>query len=186
MKTDFDEFETILVAAKVLQIKTKDKLKMKRQTQLLTKGALIASLYVALTYISAIFGLANGVIQVRISEALTILPMFTSAAVPGLFAGCIASNFLTGASLWDIVFGSAATLLGAAGTYYFGKNRYLAAAFPILSNTLIIPFVLKIAYGVGEGYLFLFATIFIGEFISCGILGVLLAGAIKKTKIFTK
>ncbi len=159
---------------------------MQKKTRFLTQSALIAALYVALTYVSAMMGIASGVVQVRLSEALTILPAMTGAAVPGLFAGCLAANLLTGASLWDIVFGSLATLLGALGTYYAGKKCYAAPIFPILSNTLIIPFVLKIAYGVGEGYSFLFLTIFLGEFISCGILGVMLYKALDKTKIFDK
>ncbi len=159
---------------------------MKMKTRFLTQGALIAALYVALTCLSAMMGIASGAIQIRLSEALTILPMFTFSAVPGLFAGCVLANLLTGAPLWDIVFGSFATLLGALGTYYLGKNRYLAALFPIAANTFIIPFVLKIAYGVGEGYMFLFLTIFAGEFISCGVLGVMLSKALDKTKIFDK
>lgn len=157
---------------------------MRKRTQFLTQGALIAALYVVMTYVSNVLGLASGVIQVRISEALTLLPMLTFSAVPGLFAGCIAANLLTGAALWDIIFGSAATLLGALGTYYLGKNRYLAAFFPIAANSIIVPFVLKIAYGVSEGYWFIFMTVFIGELISCGILGIMLAKAIEKTRIF--
>ncbi len=157
---------------------------MRTKTQILTHGALIAALYVALTYISNILGLASGVIQVRISEALTILPMFTPAAVGGLFAGCIVANLLTGAALWDVVFGSFATLLGALGTCYLGKNRYLATIFPIASNSIIVPFVLKMAYGVSEGYWFIFATVFAGEVISCGILGIMLAKALDKTALF--
>lgn len=157
---------------------------MNKKTRFLTQSALVASLYVALTLISASLGLASGVIQVRISEALTILPMFTAAAIPGLFVGCIAANLVTGAALWDIVFGSVATLLGAVGTYLLRRNRYLATIPPIMSNTLIIPFVLKIAYGVSDGYSFLFLTIFSGELISCGVLGILLSRALAKTKIF--
>lgn len=157
---------------------------MRRKTQFLTQGALIAALYVALTYFSNMLGLANGVIQVRFSETLTILPMFTSAAIPGLFAGCLVSNILTGAALWDVIFGSLATLLGAFGTYYLGKNRYLAAVFPIAANSIIIPFVLKFAYGVSEGYWFIFGTVFAGELISCGILGIILSRSIEKTKLF--
>ena len=157
---------------------------MNKKTLFLTQSALVASLYVALTLISASLGLASGVIQVRISEALTILPMFTAAAIPGLFVGCIAANLVTGAALWDIVFGSVATLLGAVGTYLLRRNRYLATIPPIMSNTLIIPFVLKIAYGVSDGYSFLFLTIFSGELISCGVLGILLSRALAKTKIF--
>ena len=84
-----------------------------KRLALLTQGALIAALYTALTYLINYFGLANGAIQVRISEALTILPVFTPAAIPGLFIGCLLSNLLTGAAIWDIVFGSLASLLGA-------------------------------------------------------------------------
>lgn len=159
---------------------------MMKKTRSLTQSALIAALYVALTYLSAAFGIASGVIQLRISEALTILPMFSFSAVPGLFAGCVAANLLTGAAIWDVVLGSLATLLGALGTYYFGKNKYIAPVFPIVSNTVIIPFVLKSVYGVSEGLWFLMLTVFIGELISCGVFGIILAGAVKKTKIFEK
>ena len=157
---------------------------MAKKTRFLTQSALIASLYVALTYVSAALGIASGAIQVRLSEALTVLPAFSGAAVPGLFVGCLAANLLTGASLWDIVFGSLATLLGALGTHCLGRKWFTAPIYPILSNTLIIPFVLKIAYGVGEGYSFLLLTIFLGEFISCGILGVMLYKSVNKTKLF--
>lgn len=157
---------------------------MNKKTHYLTHSALIAALYVALTYLSAVFGLANGAIQLRISEALTILPMFTPAAIWGLFSGCIVANLLTGAAMWDVVFGSVATLLGALGTYYFGKNKFLAPVFPILSNTVIIPVVLKTVYGMNQGVWFLVFTVFIGELISCGVFGVILAGAVKRTKLF--
>ena len=157
---------------------------MAKKTRFLTQSALVAALYVALTYVSAALGIASGAVQVRLSEALTVLPAFTGAAVPGLFAGCLAANLLTGATLWDILFGSLATLLGALGTRYLGRKCYLAPIFPILANTLIIPFVLKIAYGVGEGYSFLYLTIFLGEFSSCGILGVMLYKSVNKTKLF--
>ena len=157
---------------------------MQKKTRFLTQSALIAALYVALTYVSAALGIASGAIQVRLSETLTVLPAFAGAAVPGLFVGCLAANLLTGATLWDIIFGSLATLLGTLGTRCLGRKCYTAPIFPILSNTLIIPFVLKIAYGVGEGYSFLFLTIFLGEFISCGILGVMLYKAVKKTELF--
>ena len=157
-----------------------------KKTRVLTQSALVAALYVVLTYISNIFGLASGAIQVRVSEALTILPAFTFSAVPGLTVGCIVANLLTGAALWDVVFGSIATLLGAVGTYLFGKNKYTTPIFPIIANTAIIPLVLKTVYGVGEGYGFLFVTIFLGELVSCGILGVLLYGGVKKSKIFDK
>lgn len=157
---------------------------MRKKTLFLTQGALIAALYVVLTYITNLAGMANGAIQVRISEALCILPAFTAPAVPGLFIGCLAANLLTGAALWDVVFGSVATLLGALGTRYFGKNKFLAPVFPIVSNTVIIPFVLKLAYGVEQGYIFLALSIFIGEVISCGVLGIILYKALEKARIF--
>ena len=157
---------------------------MRKKTKFLTQGALIAALYVVLTYITNLAGMASGAIQVRISEALCILPAFTAPAVPGLFIGCLAANLLTGAALWDVVFGSVATLLGALGTRYFGKNKFLAPVFPIASNTLIIPFVLKLAYGVEQGYIFLALSIFIGEVISCGVLGIILYKALEKARIF--
>lgn len=155
-----------------------------KKTRVITRSALIAALYVVLTYLSNVFGLASGVVQVRVSEALTVLPAFSFSAVPGLTIGCFAANLLTGAALWDVVFGSVATLLGALGTYYLGKNKYIAPIFPIVTNTAIIPFVLKSVYGVAEGYGFLFLTIFLGEFVSCGLLGIILYSAVKKTKIF--
>lgn len=155
-----------------------------RKTRVVTQSALIAALYVGLTYVSSLFGIASGVIQVRVSEALTVLPAFTFSAVPGLTVGCLTANLLTGAALWDVVFGSLATLLGALGTHYLGKNKFAAPVFPIIANTAIIPLVLKAVYGVSEGYGFLFLTIFFGEFISCGILGVMLYGGVKKAKIF--
>ena len=157
---------------------------MRKKTKFLTQGALIAALYVVLTYITNLAGMASGAIQVRISEALCILPAFTASAVPGLFIGCLAANLLTGAALWDVVFGSVATLLGALGTRYFGKNKFLAPVFPIVSNTVIIPFVLKLAYGVEQGYIFLALSIFIGEVISCGVWGIILYKALKKARIF--
>ena len=83
----------------------------------ITQGAVIAAIYVVLTYIVSLLGLTNGVIQVRLSEALTILPVFTPAAIPGLVVGCVISNILTGAVIWDVIFGSLATLIGAIGTY---------------------------------------------------------------------
>ena len=83
----------------------------------ITQGAVIAAIYVVLTYIVSLLGLTNGVIQVRLSEALTILPVFTPAAIPGLFVGCIIANLLGGAIPVDIIFGSIATLIGAFFTY---------------------------------------------------------------------
>ena len=152
---------------------------MKNKTKSVVYGAIIAAMYVVLTLISSAFGLASGVIQIRISEALTILPLFTPYAIGGLFAGCFVSNLITGCALWDIIFGSIATLLGAVATYLCGKINhpkayFLAPVGPIISNTLIIPPVLVLVYGVQEAYSFISLTVFAGEVISAGILGILL------------
>ncbi len=157
---------------------------MKRKTQILTHGAIIGALYVVLTLASNIFGLASGAIQLRLSEAFTVLPAFTFSAVPGLFIGCIIANVITGAAIWDVVFGSIATLLGALGTYYFGKKKYTAPIFPILANTVIVPLVLKSVYGLKDAIWYLFLTVGIGEILSCGVLGTILYTLIKKTRLF--
>lgn len=139
------------------------------------EGGIIAALYVVLTLISNAFGLANGAIQVRISEALTILPVFTPAAIPGLFAGCILSNTFTGAILPDIIFGSIATLIGAFGTRALRHTKsFLQPLPPILANTIIIPFILKYAYKLDGTLPYMMLTLFIGELISCGVLGLIL------------
>ena len=130
------------------------------------QGGIIAALYVVLTLIANAFGLANGVIQVRFSEALTILPAFSPAAIPGLFAGCLLSNTFTGAILPDIFFGSIATLIGAFGTRALRHTKsFLLPVPPILSNTIIVPLVLKYAYKLDGTLPYMMLTVFIGEFI---------------------
>ena len=153
----------------------------------LTQGAMIATLYVVLTFIANLAGLASGVIQVRLSEALTILPVFTAAAVPGLAVGCVLANLLTGCAIWDVVFGSLATLIGAVGTRLLRKKSpVLAVLPPILSNIIIVPLVLQRVYGVEDAYWYLAMTVGAGEIISCGVLGLLLYRSLKNTKIFHK
>ena len=153
----------------------------------LTQGAMIAALYVVLTFIANLAGLASGVIQVRLSEALTILPVLTAAAVPGLAVGCVLANLLTGCAIWDVVFGSLATLIGAVGTRLLRKKSpVLAVLPPILANAIIVPLVLQRVYGVSDAYWYLAMTVGAGEIISCGILGLLLYSSLKKTKIFHK
>lgn len=151
--------------------------------RMMTYGALIAALYVALTYLAAMLGLSSNAIQIRFSEALTVLPaivpaMYAPGCVAGLFIGCILANTLTGALIWDIVFGSLATLLGALGTWLLRRCGRVGAALawvpPTLANTLIVPFVLQYAYGVPDALWFLILTVGIGELLSCGVLGSLL------------
>ncbi|MBR1494630.1 MAG: QueT transporter family protein [Succiniclasticum sp.] len=145
----------------------------KPSTILFVQGALIAASYVALTIVFAPLSFME--IQVRISESLTILPVFTAAAVPGLTIGCFLSNILCGAPLPDVIFGSLATLVGAVGTRLLrNRSPVLAVLPPIISNMLVIPFVLRYAYGVPLPIPLLMVAIGIGETISCGALGLLL------------
>ncbi len=145
----------------------------------MTQAAMIAALYVVLTILFAPFGF--GEIQVRIAEALTILPLFTPAAIPGLFIGCMIGNIIGGAILPDIIFGSIATLIGACFTYLLRKQHKLLAPLPpIVSNTLIIPWILRYAYGIPLPVAFMMLTVGVGEVISCGVLGMILLSALQK------
>lgn len=155
-------------------------------TKKITMGAAIAALYVVLTLIANAFGLANYAIQVRFSESLTILPYFSSVAIPGLFAGCILANILTGAMPLDVVFGSLATLIGAIFTRVLAKKfpekKWLAPIPPIVANTIVVPFVLAYVYKFEGSIPYFMLTVGIGEIISCGILGMLLLVALNKRK----
>ena len=151
----------------------------------LTHAAMIAAIYVILTEIFAPISFSVG--QVRIAEALTNLPVFTPAAIPGLFIGCLIGNIIGGAVLPDIIFGSFATLIGACFTYLLRKqNKFLAPLPPILSNTIIIPLILRYAYGLNYAVPFMMLMVGIGEIISCGVLGIILYSALAKhrNKIF--
>ncbi len=163
----------------------------RNQTLKLANAGMIAALYVVLTYVANLLGLASGAIQVRLSEALTILPVFTAAAVPGLTVGCVLANLLTGCAAWDVVFGSLATLIGAIGTRLLKDRPLLAWIPPVLSNAVIVPIVLMKVYGVNDItvfgqyfgpdmiWLMLIVTVGIGEIIACGALGLLLWRALK-------
>ena len=147
----------------------------------ITLSATIAALYVVLTLISAVFGLSSGVIQVRISESLCVLAFFTPAAIPGLTVGCLISNLIVGANVLDVVFGTLATFIGVYGGYLLRKSKWLITLPTILANTVIIPLVIFYGFGVQDVALPLVAlSIFIGEFISAGILGMGLLAVLKK------
>ena len=165
-----------------------------KKVTMITQGAIIAALYVVLTLIANAMGLSNYAIQVRFSEALCILPYFTFAAGPGLTVGCLIANIMTGALVWDVFFGSLATLIGAVGTYLLRKHKVLMFFPPILANMIIVPFVLR--YGYGFTWMFhdvewsipYFAlTVGIGEIISVGIFGSVLLKALLpyKTILFS-
>ena len=161
-------------------------MKNRKKVVNLAVGAIVAALYVVLTYLASAFGLASYAIQVRFSEALTILPFFTPAAIPGLFVGCLLANILTGCTTWDIVFGSIATLLGALGTYFLRKTKFAYILPPIIANTLIVPPVLMYVYALPGTYIYFTLTVCIGEIISCGLLGGILKKSLEKSDIFSK
>lgn len=145
----------------------------------LTQAAMIAAIYVVLTYVFAPFSF--GEVQIRISEALTILPLFTPAAIPGLFVGCLVGNILGGAILPDIIFGSIATLIGAIGTYMLRQKRPAFGTLPpIIANIVIVPFVLRYGYGVALPIPFMMLTVGIGEVASCLVLGLVLYTALSR------
>lgn len=145
----------------------------------MTQAAMIAAIYVVLTLVFQAFSF--GEIQIRIAEALTILPAFTPAAIPGLFIGCLIGNIIGGSILPDIIFGSLATLLGACFTYLLRRqNKFLAPLPPIISNILIVPFILRYAYGINLPIPFIMLTVGIGEIISCGVLGMILYTPLQK------
>lgn len=147
----------------------------------LTYAAIIAASYVALTLVLAPFSF--GPMQVRVAEALTILPLFTPAAIPGLTIGCLIANLMGGAVILDVIFGSLATLIGAALGYLLRFNRWLVPIPTVAANTIIVPFVLRYGYGVEIPIPLMMVYIAVGEFIGCYVLGELLATAVLKRKV---
>ena len=144
----------------------------------IVQAAAIAAIYVVLTVLFA--PISFGKVQIRFSEALTILPVFTPAAIPGLFIGCIIGNLTGGAIPVDVLFGSIATLLGAIGTYTFRRWKILAPVFPILANIVIVPQVLYYGYGINLPIPFMMLTVGAGEVLSCGVLGLIVLFALDK------
>ena len=149
----------------------------------LTQGGAIAAIYVVLTLVFA--PISFGATQVRVAEALTILPVFTPMAIPGLFIGCLFANILGGAVALDVVFGSLATLIGAAGGWLLRKNRWLVPIPAIVANTVIVPLVLKYGYGVDLPILLSALYIAIGEILGCYVLGEIFASALIRSRLFS-
>ena len=145
-----------------------------KRVTFITQAAMIGAIYVVLTLFISALNLASGAIQIRISEALTVLPAFTPAAIPGLFIGCLISNLVSGCLPLDVIFGSLATLLGALGTWLLRKWKWAVPVPPILANALIVPFVLAYVYHIPGGVPYFMLTVGIGEIISCGVLGMIL------------
>ena len=162
----------------------------KRGALYLTQAALVGAMYFVLTWLSNFFGMASGAIQLRLSEALCVLPYFMPSATPGLFVGCLLSNLSMGSVIWDTLFGSLATLIGAVVASKL-KNKWLVPLPTVLANTVIVPFVVLFCYTPGVKSFGVYATItagvFAGEVLSAYVLGMMLLLALDKRKgIFTK
>lgn len=143
----------------------------------LVRSAMIAALYVALALISAMLGMSSGAIQIRLSEALCILPIYTTAAIPGITVGCFLANLLTGGTIWDLTLGVLATFLGLLLAHLLRRFRYLASLPTILSNGLLIPYVLILAGFIPDtaaSYGMTALTVSLGELMACGGLGTVL------------
>ena len=157
----------------------------------IAQAGVIAAIYVVLTVFISAFNLASGAIQFRISEALCILPYFTAAAVPGLAIGCFLANLITGATIWDIIFGTLATLIGAVFSRKLKDHKFLVTLPPVIANALIIPFVLYYGYGFKLAWVaggvdlsipFYILTVGAGEVISVCVLGSILLRALEPVR----
>ena len=159
-----------------------------KRVTFITQAAMIAAIYVVLTMFVSALNLASGAIQIRISEALTVLPAFTPAAIPGLFVGCLISNLMSGCLPLDVVFGSLATFLGACGSFLLRKWKWAVPVPPILSNVLIVPLILTYVYHIPGGIPYFMITVGIGQIISCGVLGMIIYNILAKYRnvIFKK
>lgn len=140
-------------------------------------SAVIAALYAALTLLLA--PISYGPIQLRLSEAMTLLPIVLPQAVPGLFVGCLIANLYTG-MLTDIIFGSLATLLAAVGTYLLRRKPLLAAACPVVSNGVIVGLVLSLSFHLPVALTM--AEVAVGE-IGAVLIGLILLSGMKRARI---
>ncbi len=143
----------------------------------MTQAAIIASIYAALTI--ALMPYSYGIMQVRISEALTILPFLTPAAIPGLFIGCIVANIVGGYGIWDIVLGSSATLIAAFLSSKIKKKIWVPLP-PVISNALIIGVMLH--YVLELPLLYCIGWVGLGQLIACYGLGYPLLRYLEKIK----
>ena len=134
----------------------KNTIKQRARLSWLATGAVIAALYVALTFLSMALGLDKNAIQIRFSETLVVLAFVTPAAVPGLTVGCFLANILTGCAPLDILMGPVATFIGAMGAFLFSKlknvklARFFCTVPNIIANTVIVTFVCIVCYTAPE------------------------------------
>lgn len=147
----------------------------------LTQAAVIAALYTVLVLVFSF--ISFGPVQCRVAEALTILPYFTPAAIPGVTLGCLISGILVpGTSIFDMIFGSAATLVAAFLSYRLRGKRFLVPVPPIIVNALVVPWILKFAYGDAQPIPLNMLTVGAGEFIAAGIFGMALLFSLDNVK----
>ena len=150
-------------------------------------GGIIAAVYTVISLV--LMPISFGIYQVRVAEAMTVLPFLTRAAIPGLFIGCFLANIFGGMGWLDIVFGSLLTLLAAFSTRYIRQklgDTKLAIALaplpPVLFNAFGVSFYL--APILGFNYWFAVQMIGIGQLISCYIIGLPMLIILKKRNIF--
>ncbi len=151
----------------------------------ITRAALVAAFYVLLGMISNTLGLDSGTVQLRLSEALCVLPAVSGTYVLGVTIGCFLFNTLFTGSIIDMLFGTLATLIGALLATFFKKKKYLAFVPTVMSNALIIPLVICSTSMNGElsSLPFMVLSIGFGEFLSCGVIGNALLRAVEKRKL---
>ena len=150
------------------------------KTKYLAEAAVIAAIYALLTIVLA--PISYGAVQVRISEALTVLPFFTPAAVPGLFVGCIAANIMSPYGLADLIFGSAASLIGAIGSYLLRKKPLLVPLAPVISNGIIVGAMLYYVYEVPLPLIVQMLYVALGDVVACYAIGYPLMKYLNKYK----
>lgn len=166
----------------------------KKKTDFIVKSAVIAAVYAGLTYLSSIFGIAYGPIQFRLSEALTILPVFTPAAIPGLTVGCFLGNITSPYGIVDVLCGTFATLIAAVLSYFTRKIKFkdmplLSAVFPVIANAVIVGLEITVFMPEGfalQAFLINAFQVGFGQLVVCYGLGIPLYKVIKKTKLDKK
>ena len=156
-------------------------MKTNNKVLFMTQAAMIAAIYVVLCL--AFEPISYGAIQTRVAEALTVLPFFTPAAIPGVFIGCLIANVLGGGILIDVLAGSLTTLAAAYLTWMLrGKSKFLACFPPVIANAVVIPWVLKYGYGEPLPIPFLMVTVGLGEILTAGIMGTVLLCVLARYK----
>ena len=149
-----------------------------QNTRALARGAIIAALYTALTVFLA--PLSYGEVQIRFSEAFTLLPMLMPEAVPALLVGCLLSNIIGGCTIFDIVFGSLATLLAAICTYKLRDKFWLSALMPVLFNGVIVGAVVHFCYAPAIALPLCMLSVAAGEAVACLIVGPILISVLRR------